>query len=203
MPPTTGSQRFVTGRLRLHPLTVDDFVVEGHLERRAAGDQHARHRFERHRHQHAGLARITPHDVDAPRPERRRLRQLAFDPHEIALVRVDEDRPFDEQHVLALGCHEKRGQAVGGWRAVLKRVVLVRERGVLRFAVRPHLLLAFEPAKKDAFADVARPALRHDLVAEAVGVVVFGPHIHRRGLMEMRVGRFEVAEGAIFDGGRL
>ena len=67
-------------------LTVDRLVLVGHLERRAAGDQHPGHRLDRHRHAHAGLALVAADDVDAARPERRRLRQLAFDARQLAVA---------------------------------------------------------------------------------------------------------------------
>src|SRR5258708_18792384 len=46
-------------------------------------------------------------------------------------------------------------------------------------------------------ANVARARFGYDLVTEAVDVVVFGPHVHRGTVMEVRVAGLEVSKGPI------
>src|SRR5439155_8628893 len=84
-----------------HALAVDRLVAVRHLERRPAGDQHLCDRLNRDRHVDAIDARIMADHFDAPCPERRRLREPPFNPDDIAIVRIDVNRPVHEEHVLA------------------------------------------------------------------------------------------------------
>src|SRR5581483_533057 len=55
-------------------LAVDRLILVGHPERGATGNQHVRDRLDRHGNAHAGHPLVVARDVDAPGPERRRLR---------------------------------------------------------------------------------------------------------------------------------
>src|SRR2546426_11829965 len=83
------------------PLAVDGLVVVGHAKRGPAGNEDVRHRLERHGHAHAGEALVPAHDLDAARPERRRLHQSALETDQVAIVWIDEDGSIDEELALA------------------------------------------------------------------------------------------------------
>src|SRR6267378_5825298 len=73
------------------PVAVDGLVIVGHAKRGLARDENLRHRLERHGHAHAGEPLVPAYDLDAARPERRRLDESALETDQVAIVRIDED----------------------------------------------------------------------------------------------------------------
>jgi len=118
---------------------------------------------------------------DLARPERRPLRQFAFDADEIGGIGLDEERPVDQHHVLAARPHVHPDQP-SRLGADAEKFVVGRRQGRLRL-VRRRLhghLLGFERRKQHFPLNQRRPFHRGDLEAEAVDRIERRPRLDRR-----------------------
>src|SRR5439155_2204491 len=104
-------------------LTVDSFVIVSHPKSGLAGDHKRRDRLEGHRHSDACKTAKGSDDVDAPRPHRRRFGEPPLDSYKIAIARVQEERPVDQDDVLAAWLHRQPGQPIFLLEAILEHVI--------------------------------------------------------------------------------
>src|SRR5688572_3101644 len=111
---------------------------------------------------------MTDH-VDAVGPERRILRQLAFDAHDLAAVFAEDDTAVDQRDVLSLWLDQDIA-APGPGRFGRERVVVRRQFGPFGLVGGDELPLTLEQRPEHFFPDRVRSALANDLVAEALGV---------------------------------
>src|SRR5215813_9470481 len=93
-------QSAVCNSVSPYSLSIDRHVLVAHRKRGVADEANVGSRVHLDRHAHAADASVVASDLDAARPERRTLRELALHSHHIeAIVRHERD-PFDQMRTL-------------------------------------------------------------------------------------------------------
>ena len=149
---------------------------------------------------HAADAVVFADDVDAARPERRPLRELAFDTHEIGRVGFDDEMPVDEHHVAAARLDVHVHQPVDDRTHVEEFVVRGRQRRLRPVRCGLHrVLLCLQRFQEHVLLDDAGTVHPGDLEREPVLRIERRPRVERRGHLAAAGRCAEMTERAVAD----